>query len=182
MRVNLSWVLHERSDSAAVAAALAACERHARAGATLPPPRRATLVADDATLAAIGDARQLVTLRLGAPAYLPVALQLLDLPQREMTRLDAPEPLEPVPFFRGPAALSMPEWSGRTAVAALVVRPGRPTTYHLIASGPFDWPAERSLGLQAVERLLQAHVEQWAPQRALWPVPIEALLRDEMGR
>jgi hypothetical protein len=50
----------------------------------------------------------------------------------------------------------------------------------LIVHGPFDWPTDQRAAIRAVEQVIQAHVGQWMPSRALWSAPAEVLLPDEV--
>jgi hypothetical protein len=74
----------------------------------------------------------------------------------------------------------LPEGAARVGVAAIVLRPGARTT-QLALRGPFAWPHEESDALRALERLIQAWVDQWTPARALWDAPAEAALGDEVS-
>jgi hypothetical protein len=75
--------------------------------------------------------------------------------------------------------LALPDHAGSVGVAALVLRPGGRVT-QLALRGPFAWPDEQLGALRALERLIQAHVEQWTPPRGLWDVPAELALADEI--
>jgi hypothetical protein len=119
---------------------------------------------------------------VGLPASLGDALRLTTGRQpQKIVRVDAGMP-EPVPreWFRAPASLVLPTSdAGRVGVAALVVRPDR-RTCHLLVDGTYMWPDDAGNALRALERIVQAHVEQWLPPRALWSAPAERLLGDEI--
>jgi hypothetical protein len=169
--VNLSFVLHERSDSRAVKQTALAAADHAtrlwRVPETLPLVMERGLPAD---------AGLVLTARLGLPARLAAlaegAAQL-----RFVDHLD--EQADAATFFRAPARLALPALPGTVAVAAVILRPGGHNA-QLVVDGPFDWPAEQDYVIRALERLLQHYPEQWFPDAALWSAPAEVLLAEEV--
>jgi hypothetical protein len=182
LALNLSYVLHERSDSATVRRVADACLRHAQrsAHAGLPawpktvdgvPPVNVDLwlsanVGLPALLAG-------ALTQFGAAAAAP-PVQLID-----ATIAAQSLSFREIEFFRAPATLALPDSVLSIGVAALLLRAGGQTT-HLALRGPFAWPAEERAAMRAVERLIQAHVKQWTPTRALWTAPAERLLEDEV--
>jgi hypothetical protein len=175
LALNLSFVLHERSDSRAVMSAMRVCRTHARAighvGADLALP--ATASENDHAGVTLW-----LTATIGLPSLLAQALGAS--PEQIIavdTNTDHPRPFQ---FFRATANLFLPDSrKQRVGAAALVLRPNRRSS-HLAVSSVFEWPAERDEAIRTLERLIQAHAGQWMPSRALWSAPAEALLINEV--
>ena len=191
LALNLSFVLHERSDSAAVARTLAACRQHAARRARLDTPAAPDTI--DGVLPAGIDLW--LTASVGVPERLPAALDALGVPRAALLRVDvdvdavsvAPHEsglavaLHDATLFRAPARLLLPSAPCRVAVVARVLRPAGRTT-QLVLRGAYRWPEESGPALRALERIIQPWAEQWLPPRALWEHPAEVLLHDEIGR
>lgn len=171
LRTNHSFVLHERSDSAAVERTALLATAHAarlwRVPAALPLIEERTLPPEiDCVL----------TAQMGLPARLAAIvgsgprLRFID---------HLGEQAEEVTFFRAAARLALPQLPGRVVVAAVVLRPGGRSA-HLVVAGPFDWPGQRDAVIAALERLLQRFIDQWFPCDALWSAPAEVLLAGEV--
>ena len=180
LRLNLSWVLHERSDSAAVRATAQSCLRHRARLDRLPADAGRPVVVDEA---AIGGVEDWLTASIGAPALLASALEMaMGRRVRSLVIVDdrRESPGTEVEFFRGPARLVLPGVAPcRVGVAALVVRPDGRTT-HLVIPGVHDWPQDREHIMRSLECLVQAHAGQWLPRTALWDEPAENGLRGEV--
>lgn len=167
---NLSFVLHERSDSPAVRAALRAARAHAERR-----PIATTIIHDGEPPAGVD-----VWLAPSTGVSTNLAKALTDHGATgPVFFIDDGQPTHSVPFFRATAELRLPADPGMAGVAALVQRPGG-RSLQLITRGPFRWPQERAETLRALEVIIQAHVEQWTPARQLWTGPIEDLLPDEV--
>jgi hypothetical protein len=175
-RLNLSFVLHEASTSAAVAdAALASDDRYGlRRGPAPDQTPKNQIVGLDKLSQLAPDV--VLTAQIGLPAVLGACAARLPHPPA-IVAIDAPgTPTVMRSFFRAPARLELPAWQAqRVAVAAAVVRPGG-ASIELVCVGTFAWPAGESDALRALERLILAHVDQWRPPRALWDAPAEACL------
>lgn len=175
LALNLSFVLHERSDSAVVRSAVRSCQSHARAirglGVTASEP-----VSSDGF--EISDNVTWLSLRIGLPHLLARAL---DAGTDRVHYVDADgDNCRPRRFFGASAMILEPDIPECTVgVAALVLRPDRRTT-HLAISGTHDWPAERDEVFKSLERLVQMHAGQWMPSRPLWTAPAESLLPEEV--
>lgn len=176
LALNLSYVLHERSDSAAVRGIVAACQEHAAwlESNHVLPLATTNGVADfhvDAWLtAAIGLRRALGDVLRSEAGYEAVVIPIDS----------ASSEAEAATFFRAEAALWLPVPPGATVgVASLVARPGRRDS-HLTVAGPFRWPDERMAAIRQIERLIQRDADQWVPTRALWAAPAEVLLAGEV--
>lgn len=175
---NLSFVLHEPSDSQAVEAAVSACQSHA---AWLWRVDAETLPLATVHGQSEHDVDIWLTATLGLHTRLEHALA-------EATRSTAPVMLidDPVAdaatvlFFRATASLVLPDDRERlVGVAGLVTRPGRRDT-QLNIEGTFAWPLERDEVLRCLERLVQRDAGQWVSRRALWDAPAEVMLSDEV--
>lgn len=175
LALNLSLVLHERSDSKAVQRAVRAALVHAsmqhRLGSGLSSP---TTTSDYGG----SEVNLWLTATLGLPYLLADALSTSP---ADVFTVDADRhPPQTVQFFRAPAMLSLPDDNQRrVGVAALILRPRQRTTL-LAIDGIYSWPSERDAALRALERLIQAHAGQWMPSRALWDAPAESLLAAEI--
>lgn len=176
LRVNFSLVLHERSDSAAVAEHVNAAVGHA---ARIESGR----FDGRATTPAIGF-DELATMR--PEVILTATVGLPRLTQRLARRCPGAPLLivadrlnggfSEVEFFRATAALALPEIPvSRLTVAAAMLRPGA-RSVELVAHGPFAWPSERLAALRALEDLIRDYLPQWHPPRRLWPGPAEDVL------
>lgn len=179
LALNLSYVLHERSRSRAVRDAVAACRSHgdwlARLGVAEPLPIATVDGAVDSHIDVW------LTATLGLYPWLPQSLRHLTGSDAPVVRVDA-FALEVTthPFFRADAGLSLAILDGAAVgVAGLVARPGRHDA-HLSIAGSFAWTDERAAALREIERLIQRNVDQWLPERALWPAPAEELLAGEV--
>jgi hypothetical protein len=120
---------------------------------------------------------------VGVPHLFMNALRALgSLGPHTLTRLDANDgPVSAHTFFRASASLVLPRTGiERVGVGALVLRPDGHST-QLAIGGVFEWPTQHAEALRAVERLIQAYVDQWLPERALWAAPAETLLAGEIG-
>jgi hypothetical protein len=172
---NLSFVLHERSDSAAVLRAAQQAVRHAkhagRVPASLPLVEPRALPAN-------------VDIVLSAQIGLPARLAQLVRNRAQSAQLRFVDHLDgaaaEIDLFRAPARLTLPHAPARVAVAAVLLRPGGDSA-QLSVAGPFDWPNQQVEVLHALERLLQSYTDQWLPRAALWPAPAEELLPAEIG-
>ena len=175
--LNLSYVLHERSDSAAVRALAAGCRSHAAWLNQSPTLPIATVEGAIDTAIDIW-----LTATIGLHRDLPDALQGAYAQNAEILRIDEPSAsMTTTSFFRADAAISLPPVAGATiGVAGLVARPGR-TDAHLVIAGPFQWPNQQRAAIRALERLIQQHVDQWMPPHALWQAPAEKLLPGEVA-
>lgn len=173
-RLNLSFVLHERSDSAAVTAILRERQK-----------RRAPCRADRSPKVIVGNPEMTVdawlSARVGCWRALPAALAAIAPVAAPVHRIDDAAPNEETTvFFRAPARLSLLDATPRTVgVAILVERPGR-RDVQLEVVGPYTWPDESATCLRAIEAMIQRYVDQWQPARALWPAPAEVLLGREV--
>jgi hypothetical protein len=175
--LNLSFVLHERSTSAAVASTSKRCFDHAARAARLDERVPVNVMT--------GQIHAPVETWMTAMVGCPVAFRAW---LREQTRdasvwfvdEDHHTYTTHVDFFRAPARLVLPDPEARVvAVGALILRPDGKTG-HLILDGPFTWPGDQHLVLRSIERIVQAHVDQWLPPRPLWSATAEQLLRDEI--
>lgn len=172
LRLNLSFVFHEHSQSDAVAEMAHGCERHARHLArldalSLPIEPKPTRVDDGVEL--------WLTATLGLPA---ATVQTLSASGATVLFADADttSPTTEQTFFRAPAQLSIPAGTPlRAGVGAVILRPGA-TSARLVTEGPFNWPAQRPAAIRALERLIQQYTDQWMPRAHLWPAPAETLL------
>lgn len=175
LALNLSFVLHERSDSKSVRSAVKACRAHAHALRRLRPE-----LASPATTIDIDPTGVMLwlTATLGLPHLLAQALSAS--PEHVIAVDSGAPPLQPVQLFRANTQLSLPATNQiRVGVAALVLRPCRRTS-HLAIGGAYTWPTDRDAVLRALERLIQANAGQWLPPLALWPGPAELLLPGEV--
>ena len=178
LRSNLSFVLHERSDSAAVSRVAASCRSHAawleNAGTALATPHTthgSVPTPVDAWL----------TAHIGLWMHLEHALTHAGANPQQTLVIDG-NAVEPVitEFFRAPARLSLPRQDALTVgVAVLIARPGRQSS-QLELAGPFSLTRDTREALRALERCIQRNVEQWLPLRALWDAPAEVRLSDEI--
>ena len=176
LALNLSYVLHERSGSAAVRDVVAACRTHAAwldSGPVLP--RATTDGAADFHVQAWLTATIGLHRALGDVLHAEAGYEAVIIP------IDgASSEVETATLFRAEAALWLPVPTGATiGVASLVARPGRRDTHRAVA-GPFRWPDERVAALRQMERLIQRDADQWVPTRALWAAPAEVLLAGEV--
>jgi hypothetical protein len=179
LRLNLSFVLHERSDSSTVVHAARACARHARQLRRVRMNGAPSFVVGEIP-AAQPDA--VLTASLGVPDLLSDALQSAGVDHRSMPlRVDAGNGSSTAELFRATAHLTLPDDSPRSVIAAsLVLRPGgRDTQLNVI--GPFDWPTDRPAALRAIELMIQAYVDQWIAPRQLWDLPAEEVLKGEIS-
>ena len=171
---NLSYVLHERSDSAAVLRTAKEALRHAkqasRVPATLP------LVAPRPLPANV---EVVLSAQLGLPARLAQVVRA-QAPAAQLRFIDHLEgSTAEVQLFRAPARLTLPYAPAKVAVVAVVLRPGGESA-QLSVAGPFEWPAQQADMLRAIEALLQSYPDQWFPREALWAEPAEDLLAGEV--
>lgn len=175
LALNLSFVLHERSDSRAVQSAVRVCNSHARTlhrfGLELVAP--ATRSGGDLT-----GVTTWLTAMVGLPHLLGPALNTSD---ESIHAIDADNlTTHTTTFFRAPAQLTLPDLDVlRVGVAVLVARPDRRSS-QLLVSGVHDWPADCDAVLRSLERLIQAYAGQWLPPRRLWSAPAETLLANEV--
>lgn len=175
LALNLSFVLHERSDSAAVRSAVRAVRSHASVAGRLNDSLSAPV---DSVQYDDPETTQWITATIGVPHLLADALSV-SRDRMLIADSDAGSPHQ-VEFFRAPASLHLPsDEPQRVGVAALVLRPDRKTS-QLIVSGVHDWPVDHKGAIRSLERLIQAHAGQWMPRRALWSAPAESLLPDEV--
>ncbi|MDQ3549705.1 MAG: hypothetical protein M3439_12905 [Chloroflexota bacterium] len=175
LALNLSFVLHDRSDSRAVQRAVSSSQAHARQLRRLGPELAVPTTTS-------GSASTDVTIWLSATIGLPhlLADALNTSPDRLIAVDTGTAGCDPCQFFRAAANLSLPDASTiRIGVAALILRPDRRSS-HLALSSLYDWPEDRDAAIRELERLVQVHAGQWMPQRALWPSPAEALLSSEV--
>ena len=199
LAANLSFVLHERSDSRAVCAVVERCRQHfARTMGSLEALARIPLTPTTAAGAPEAGIQAWLTANVGEPSRLQglsgsgldprlpiicVDSDTVSVPNASTSAnpgLSEACTLRVVDFFRAPARLRLPSgWVGRVGVAAVVFRPDL-LSLHAIYRGAFDWPAERTAALREVERLIQAHADQWWPSRQLWEAPAELLLEGEI--
>lgn len=173
LALNLSFVLHERSDSDTVKRAARAIRQHARRRHTI-----SGIVVDGPYMPQVD---LWLTANLGAPAALEWALSQERYPSAPIHSIDqadaAPTDAE---FFRAPAKLSLPGMNpSQVGVAALVLRPGG-RDHLLLVRGPFTWPDDQQRTLRMLESMIQAHVAQWMPAVPLWPAAAEDLLESEI--
>ncbi|MEX2314917.1 MAG: hypothetical protein WD628_04300 [Thermomicrobiales bacterium] len=175
LALNLSFVLHERSDSRAVQSAVRACRAHASEIRNAGPDLARPATASEHDHAGV---TLWLTATIGLPPLMAQALGAL--PEQVIAVDSNMDPLRPFQFFRATASLFLPDArQQRVGVAALVLRPDRRTS-HIAISGVHEWPAERDAAIRSLERLIQGHAGQWMPSRALWSAPAEALLIDEV--
>lgn len=181
LALNLSFVLHERSDSRAVLDTVQRIRAHERRAQQRSDPSSLTLVSniqDDGT-SEVPDV--ILTTTLGLPDLLPSALQRSGWPNVPIISVDCGDPTQRADFFRSDALLVLPEPNDtNVAVTALVLRPGGRSA-HLRHAGSFVWPSQRHETLSAIETLIQAYADQWMPTRSLWPAPAEVMLEDEVS-
>lgn len=173
LAVNFSYVLHERSDSQAVTQAVRASIRHrARMNDRRFSPRiesRSHEWSNDADL--------WLSATIGVPDQLAAVLAV---PRDRIVAVDQQsQNLEPRSLFRNDAALVLPPSARRVGVAGVILRPNHATAM-LVLGGVFDWATQEPEALRAIERLIQAHVGQWMPPRALWSEPAEQRFPDEV--
>jgi hypothetical protein len=175
LALNLSFVLHERSDSAAVRRAVRAVRHHSSNVDRLERTVTWQTIVRDANLPSVDF---WITANIGVPNRLADALDVAD---DEIVSVDASAGSpQPASFFRALANLNLPaDAPNRIGVAALILRPDHRTS-QLIITGVHNWPDDRRGALRSLERLIQAHAGQWMPSRALWPAPAESLLPDEV--
>lgn len=201
IRLNLSYVLHERSDSRIVRRQARACRRFQRKHTALlnsfmrlPDDDLASAIVVSNSFAASHSGNpgvdRVLTVSAGLPDLLPRALSV--------TGTVGPEPSDErfialdqgftaagctyVQLFRGIAALPRIAASDSILVAALLVRPGEASLmltgqrFELSQtqrnSNPVELPRIRSL----LESIIRDHVDQWTPERALWDGPAESTL------
>ena len=175
LALNLSFVLHERSDSHTIKSAVRAGLTHHRA---LHRRRADLAISLTGTECTPTEPSLWLTATIGLPHLLADALETS--PDRVIAVDSDESATEPAPFFRAPATLVLPDRSPRcVGVAALILRPDRRTS-QLVVEGIYDWPADRNGALRSLERLIQAHAGQWTPRRALWVAPAETLLASEV--
>jgi hypothetical protein len=166
IRTNLSYVLHERSDSPAVRAVAREAARHRQRMGSAPGRLRRPVTK-------VGQLPSSDTLVISASIGLPhLLLAALERPGADLLLIDGDGPSIPATFFRGDAELVLPATDCTVIVAALVLRPGGSSS-HLVVSDLRLWPEDRHIILDAVERLIQAFANQWHPAQPLWPVPAE---------
>ncbi len=179
LALNLSFVLHERAESAAVRALAAACQEHAAWLRGLDASNEPSVATIHGTVDVQPDVW--LSASLGLYPWLADALRATTGHEAAVVRIDdAPPTAEAHPFFRAEASLSLPAPRHATVgVASLVARPGRRDA-HLSISASFGWPDERGAALRQLERLIQRDADQWAPSRALWRAPAEELLAGEV--
>ena len=210
LRLNLSYVLHERSTSAAVTQASLACQRHAAWLVCAHLPALPATV--DGELPVPVDVW--LTANVGAPALLQAALSNFGATTWPVVRVDSVgEGLAPPATGRSHMAaddLAIPASASRDptqegqapplrsalffrAPARLALPDGnvcvgiatllvRPggRTTQLALRGPFTWPEQEDEVVRALERLIQAYAGQWMPERGLWDLPAELLLPGEI--
>lgn len=177
LATNLSYVLHERADSAAVQSVARDIDAHAD---------RVARISSLPSIASVqGELSRPVDMwlvaTLGAVPWYQAALQQISSASLPLRFIDTDIPItQPAAFFRGPATLMLDIPDDATVgVASVVLRHGG-HDLHVIIDGAFAWPADRDRGLRAMERLIQRDVDQWMPQRALWSQPVEVILGDEI--
>lgn len=181
---NLSYVLHERSDSASVRRAARASMRADDVVRRLPSSASCPVVISVTDAPSPAWPTVWLTPTIGAAHLLGAAIERQLAVQPTIVVIDdsSADALQEQRFFRAPATLSLPALSGAAisvGVAALVIRPDGRTT-HLVVSGTFRWPDDSDLAVRALERLIQSFADQWRPARHLWQVPAEWALGDEI--
>jgi len=178
LRRNLSYVLHERSDSAAVVSAAMAIRKHAYAQSSAKPFNQNSLLVDEPSA---GEPSLILTASVGIPASLALALEAIGWGDVPSLTVDGFPPSGEDFFFRAPARLLLPDAQPRQiAVAGLILRPDGQST-HLRVMGSFQWPDDASGCLRALEALIQPYATQWMPRRSLWDAPAETYFPDEVG-
>ncbi len=175
LALNLSFVLHERSDSAAVRSAIRAVRDHARIVNRLGTTCAKPMTTSELDTSAV---THWLTATIGMPDLLADALGASS---ERVTMVDADSrSCQTIEFFRASAQLTLPPLDRHTVgVAALVLRPGQ-RTGHLAVTDVHDWATDADGVIRSLERLVQAHAGQWMPRRALWSAPAETLLPDEV--
>ena len=172
LRLNLSFVLHEHSQSETVTETAHACERHARRIAKLAPGSLPMIPERTSSL-------PIVDLWLTAMLGLPAAtVQTLSATGASVlfTDVHTETPTTAQPFFRATAQLSLPsDTQLQVGVGTVILRPGATSTI-LVTEGPFAWPSDRPAAIHALERLIEHYTDQWMPRASVWPSPAETLL------
>jgi hypothetical protein len=184
LRLNLSSVLHERSDSQAVSNVVERIRSHQRTVTRLAETSRLALISD--IPAANGGSSAIrpdliLTANIGLPKHLPTALKRAEWGDLAVIAIDDPRlEAQTATFFRSSAQLVLPTSHNlKVSVCGLILRPGA-RSVHLRVSQTFRWPEQRLYTIGAIETLIQAYADQWMPQRALWPAPAEQLLVGEI--
>lgn len=176
---NLSFVLHERSNSDAVRRTALAARRHASRTRMGSQVTHSTAICDGDRFSA----DHWLTASLGLPRDLPDVLFRDATNSPLLVPIDGDGPLRSQhTLFRAPADLALGSDlvpSGLIGVAALVARPGGHQA-QLIVHGPFRLPEDFPVALRHVEALIQSYADQWMPERLLWSAPAEVLLGDEI--
>jgi hypothetical protein len=211
LQINLSYVLHEPSDSRAVHRAARASNRFDRNRRSMLQQFQSlsdaalrerlviapTLDGDTATI----DADTLIlSAQVGLPELVPDVLRACNpveegaqppIPLLADGAFSPPECMY-VQLFRAPAFLVNPaEFAspGPLYVLAVVRRPGG-GSLQLVGEGvdsPFDIDDHGQPGwgrsvIRALERVIQAYVDQWTPVRPLWDRPAEVELPEYASR
>lgn len=181
---NLSYVLHERSDSPAVATVIRRVRTHQHCTSLIVRVAGLHLVSDvpdSRHSPAPGQPDVVLTATLGLPRLLPAALKRVGWSGLPVVAIDdADRHTDTVLLFRAEARVLLPsDTYVRVVVCALILRPGARSA-HLRVAGTFGWPDQRGDVLSAIEQLIQAYHDQWMPSRALWSAPAEALLAGEV--
>lgn len=194
LALNLSFVLHEASDSASVRRTAEAAALHAVRARRIRALDGADIVVDGIVFAP----DEWFTVRTGYPHLLVEALSLMGVDRGPVATVDGNPATTRFPFFRAPAGLALaphhvdPQTSnipttggieaGRcrtVGVVALVARPGG-SGAQLIVRGPYQLSGGVNPALRQLESLIQSYANQWMPERALWAAPAEVLLGDEV--
>lgn len=194
LTLNLSFVLHEVSDSNVVRRTAEAAALHAARARRVRPLDSSDIVVDGSLF--VPD--EWFAVRIGYPHLLVEALALVGVDRRPIATIDRKPATESAPFFRAPADLALDPHHvvsqssatpatggieagrGRTVgVVALVARPGG-SGAQLIVRGPYHLSGGVDPALRQLESLIQSYADQWMPERALWAAPAEVLLGDEV--
>lgn len=175
--LNLSHVLHERSDSLAVHAIAQRCRLHSEFARSVDRTDRLPIIR-------IGNLPEesvdVITATVGLPEHLHDMLrQAIGGNLLSFICIDGVGHATESPFFRSPARLILPEGERRVIVAAAIARPGGRAT-QLCISPAMTWPTQRADILGEVEGIIRDYVDQWVPPRALWSAPVEVTLADEV--
>ncbi len=179
LRLNLSHMLHERSDSDAVHRFAQEAMKHRRWAAR----RASTDLCGRTTRGRLPeDVDCWVSASVGAPWLLASALTdergryapvyFVDRAVYALTQRE---------FFGATADLHLPPRTfSRVGVAVVVARPGHRSS-QLEVAGPFEWTSEQQHAERALEMLLQRHATQLLVARALWAAPFEVTNPQECG-
>lgn len=176
---NLAYVLHEHADSEPVQRVVRDIDAHAG--------RLARLAAMPPVASVQGELSGAIDIwlvaSLGAVPWYREALQQVCGTNLSLCWIDAADSdTQPEALFRGPAMLALDiSEQAQVGVASVVLRPGG-HDLQVNVEGAFVWPTDRYHALRAMERLIQRDVDQWMPLRALWTMPADATLGDEILR